>query len=391
MNELEEEVLALWREVLELPDFGFDDNFFEAGGTHEQGFRLISRLEQRFNKVYHLSWILAAPTPREQTRWLQSVWMEGYGEPPFPEQEPDPAAWREHFQSAFPIESIRQVAAGDRLPQVCFIHSPGRSGSTLLRTMLAGHPDLFAPPELELLLFPDMQTRHRGLLEGWADLHGLNAAVTALWSCTEEETSRLIQQWHDDNLSTFEVFRLLQDRARPRLLVDKTPSSASVEAALLRCEAWFSEPLYIHLVRHPLASIRSWKNSHFEQVLHAPPRSAAEVNWLLSHQNVLNLLGHLGEDRLIQIRYEDLVTEPEKTMRRLARFLKIEYQDSLLDPYTGDRMTKYSSGRIGGDKKFHLRRSIDRSGADGARRLPEDGQLLPETVGLARSFGYTDL
>ena len=125
--------------------------------------------------------------------------------------------------------------------------------------------------------------------------------------------------------------------------------------------------------------------------LAAPPRSAAEVNWLLSHQNVLNLLGHLGEDRLIQIRYEDLVTEPEKTMRRLARFLKIEYQDSLLDPYTGDRMTKYSSGRIGGDKKFHLRRSIDRSGADGARRLPEDGQLLPETVGLARSFGYTDL
>jgi hypothetical protein len=173
--------------------------------------------------------------------------------------------------------------------------------------------------------------------------------------------------------------------------VDKTPSSASVEAALLRCEAWFSEPLYIHLIRHPLASIRSWKNSHFEQVLHAPPRSAAEVNWLLSHQNVLNVLGHLGEDRLIQIRYEDLVTEPEKTMRRLARFLKVEYRASLLDPYEGDRMTKYSSGRVGGDKKFHLRRSIDRSAADSARRMPDDGELLPETVGLARSFGYTDL
>src|SRR5439155_9801823 len=34
-----------------------------------------------------------------------------------------------------------------------FILSPPRSGSTLLRVMLAGHPRVFAPPELELLSF----------------------------------------------------------------------------------------------------------------------------------------------------------------------------------------------------------------------------------------------
>ena len=391
MNALEEEVLSMWREVLNLPEFGFDDNFFEAGGTHEQGFQLISRLEKRFEQVYHLSWILAAPTPREQTRWLQSVWMGGDGEAPYPEVQPDPAAWRERFRAAFPAQAVQEVPPEARLSGVCFLHSPGRSGSTLLRTMLAGHPELFAPPELELLLFPDMQTRYYGLLQGWADLHGLHAAVSALWHCSPEESAEKIQRWHDENLTTFEVFRLLLEKVRPRILVDKTPSSAAVESALIRCEAWFQDARYIHLVRHPLASIRSWKSSHFEQVLHAPPRSAAEVNWLLSHQNILKLLGHLGDDRLIQIRYEDLVTEPEPTMRRLADFLGVDYQASFLDPYSGERMTKSASGRIGGDKKFHLRRTIDRRAAESARRMPGDGELLPETIELARTFGYTDL
>lgn len=389
MNDLEVAVLELWREALKLPDFGFDDNFFAAGGTHEQGFHLISKLEKHFGKVFHLSWLLAAPTPREQCRWLQSVWMGGEGEPPFPEEKPQPEVWRENYRLRFPRDT--KAPPREKIPGVCFIHSPGRSGSTLLRTMLAGHPDLFAPPELELLLFPDMQTRYSGLLEGWLDLHGLNAAITSLWGCSEKETNELLREWREANLSTFEVFCRVREKAHPRLVIDKTPAYAAVETALQRCEDWFERPLYIHLLRHPLASIRSWKSAHFEQVMHAPPRAAAEVNWLLSHQNIVNMLGHLKGDRLIQIRYEDLVSEPEQTMRRLTGFLGVEYHPALLEPYSGERMTSYASGRIGGDKKFHLRDSIDRKAAAGARRLPEDGELLPETVELARSFGYTEL
>lgn len=390
MNELEQEILALWREVLKRADYGFDENFFAAGATYEQGQQLIWKLEQRFDKVFHLNWLLAAPTPREQTRWLQSTWMGGQGEPPYPEERPDPEVWRERFRTAFPSLQ-NKVRLEERIPNVCFIHSPGRSGSTLLRTMLAGHPALFAPPELELLLFPDMRSRYQGLMQGWTDLHGLDAAVASLWNCSQSETEETLRDWHDRNLTTFEVYRALQEKAAPRLLVDKTPSSAAVESALQRCEAWFHEPRYIHLVRHPLASIRSWKNSHFEQVVHAPPRAAAEMNWLLSHQNILNLLGHLGTDRLIRIKYEALVMQPEDTMKSLARFLGIDFDPSLLDPYSGERMTRYSSGRVAGDKKFHLRNSIDRNAGTGARRLPEDGELLPETIELARSLGYHEL
>ena len=40
--------------------------------------------------------------------------------------------------------------------RMVFLHSSPRSGSTLLRVMLAGHPDLFCPPELDILPFERM-------------------------------------------------------------------------------------------------------------------------------------------------------------------------------------------------------------------------------------------
>ena len=51
------------------------------------------------------------------------------------------------------------MALADDLPAAAFVLSSVRSGSTLLRVMLAGHPDLFCPPELHLLPYADMRER----------------------------------------------------------------------------------------------------------------------------------------------------------------------------------------------------------------------------------------
>ena len=51
----------------------------------------------------------------------------------------------------------------NKLPGIIFLLSSPRSGSTLLRVMLAGHPDLFSPPELHLLPFSTMKERQKEL------------------------------------------------------------------------------------------------------------------------------------------------------------------------------------------------------------------------------------
>ena len=49
--------------------------------------------------------------------------------------------------------------AAPRNSRAIFVLAPPRSGSTLLRVLLGGHPRLFAPPELELLNFASLAAR----------------------------------------------------------------------------------------------------------------------------------------------------------------------------------------------------------------------------------------
>ena len=46
-------------------------------------------------------------------------------------------------------------------------------------------------------------------------------------------------------------------RCYPRILVDKTPSYCWSLETLLRAEKLFEEPIYVHLYRHPFASVAS--------------------------------------------------------------------------------------------------------------------------------------
>ena len=46
------------------------------------------------------------------------------------------------------------------------------------------------------------------------------------------------------------------------------------------------------------------------------------------------------------------------------------------------------SGLISGDKVFYRKSGVDAKAALASRRLPEDGSLSPDTVGMAESFGY---
>ena len=66
---------------------------------------------------------------------------------------------------------------------VCFVLGAPRSGTTLLRVMLAGHPRLFSPPEMIVAPFRTMAERRQRLNERYWEKGGLRRALMELEAC----------------------------------------------------------------------------------------------------------------------------------------------------------------------------------------------------------------
>ncbi len=63
-NEIQEQMVSIWNEVLGAPDIGIDDNFFQLGGHSLKAVSMASRLQKTFNCDIPLVKIFKAPTIR---------------------------------------------------------------------------------------------------------------------------------------------------------------------------------------------------------------------------------------------------------------------------------------------------------------------------------------
>ena len=71
-----------------------------------------------------------------------------------------------------------------------------RSGSTLLRIMLAGNPRLFAPPELQLLCFEDLAERKAAFVGYDKYLQeGATRAIMEIRQCDAAEAEAIMDRF----------------------------------------------------------------------------------------------------------------------------------------------------------------------------------------------------
>ncbi len=228
-----------------------------------------------------------------------------------------------------------------RNPSAVFILSSPRAGSTLLRVMLAGHPALFSPPELHLLPFDGMAERSQELGLSYLG-EGLQRAFMELMHLDANASKALVEDLTQQDLSIQEVYAKLQELAGTRLLVDKSPTYAGSLRTLQRAEELFEGAKYIHLVRHPYSVIDSFVRNRMDKIFgisELDPYFVAEQVWATSYHNVLEFLQQVEPSRHHLIRYEELVGEPAKVMGSLCEFLEIPFDEAVLQPYQGKRMT----------------------------------------------------
>jgi thioester reductase-like protein len=280
--------------------------------------------------------------------------------------------------------------AGSEAPRadpMLFLLSPPRSGSTLLRVMLAGHSRLFSPQELYLGCFSDMAAHDRHL--GGTVLNmGVIATIAELLSRTG--AWNLYVQWTQGAVSTAEVYSFFSSRLGGRTLVDKSPLFFPPQAVIRRLASLFPRARFVHLVRHPVACISSYVRERFHGIFPETrgidPYDCGEWVWTRVQEGILEIEAELGPGRMHRLYFEDLTGDPERALRRLCPSLGLSFEPALLTPYSGHRMV--AGGFQVGDPNFTHYTSIRADKAEAFRDDVLPRRLRDETLAVAERLGY---
>jgi hypothetical protein len=271
-------------------------------------------------------------------------------------------------------------------PMVIVLGVP-RSGTTLLRVMLDGHPGLFSPPELALAPFQTMRERHDLLKTRFWERGGLRRALIELEGLTVDEAKALEASWID--WSTEQVYAYLQERLGERRLVEKDPRLSASPDALRRLDEIVPEARYVWIVRHPGSVIRSLENMPFAEVMLQGYAKGAPEAWVRGNQTFEDFVATLDPAHWCRIRYEDLVEDPRSAMETVAETIGLPFDEALITPYEGDRMREGPKGaRAVGDPNLASRGGIDPGLATKWLKGFDAQRMSKEGREYARRFDY---
>jgi len=406
---LEHTLVEIWRGVLRV-DVGIHDNFFEAGGDSIKAVMAMNQLQDRLGGIFHPVSIFDAPTVARLAVYIEENYPQLFV---VPESTPQAdgrgisAATREHMRrylaGALSGATADVDERGTQNRPAVFILSPARSGSTLLRVMLAGNPRLFSPPELYLMGFAGMAERRDAYSGRRAFLReGLARALMALRSCSLDQAEEFMRDLEERDVPVKEVYAQLQSWLDGRILVDKTPPYAFNPAILRRLEAEFEDAHFIHLQRHPAGMLHSFEEARVDLAvavhgdedagIELTIREKGELWWQISHENIVDFLATIPRERQHAVRFEDLVTRPSEVLTELCGFLGIDFHEDMLAPQRDPtaRMTDAAThfSKLAGDPKFHQHRGISAAAADRWRASAVPFAFADATWRLAERFGY---
>ena len=202
-----------------------------------------------------------------------------------------------------------------RAHAVCLFLSPPRSGHSLLGALLDAHPDAAIGHELDALLF---------MRWGWRLVEVLPLLErSAQWAATQE----MLPGGYGYRLAG-------QGQVRQPLVVgDKHGEATLVELARrpwLRQRLELTSPAPLHwlrAVRHPLDNIATIAQKIDSIAAGVLPPGGTDLQRAEAYFfQLADWMDQGGgpQSRLLDVRHEDLLAEPERELCRLAGFLRLE-------------------------------------------------------------------
>ncbi len=215
-------------------------------------------------------------------------------------------------------------------PQKLFIVGVGRSGTTLLQSMLNSHPEICFTPETHFFkryIAPNI-SKNKGiskqklqtLLKEDTYFSRLNVSIDEHL----ERFSSII--YNKDLVELFEgILNQYAEQRGKTFVGDKDPMNSNFVNQINHC---FPKSYLIHIIRDPrdvlLSRIRSrWGKD--------TPISIHLAEHYFQLDNILNNGKSIFRKRYIEVYYERLLENPYKELQLICRKLGIEYDNEMLN------------------------------------------------------------
>lgn len=196
--------------------------------------------------------------------------------------------------------------------------------------MLDSHPDVAVPPEAYFVA-TTIRRAARYSTGGQFDLERLLGDITAEVSFADWRlgAEALAQVRADPPPATVtetitRLYRAYSSAQDKPLCADRTPSNVLEIELLAR---WYPAARFIHLVRDGRDVVPSVVTMDFG------PDDLASAALFWKRRVLAGRAdgARLGPDRYLEVRYEDLVADPEETLRGLCAFAGIEFDPAMLE------------------------------------------------------------
>jgi Sulfotransferase family len=204
-----------------------------------------------------------------------------------------------------------------------------RSGTTLLKQMLDRHPELAIPTESYFL--PQLWDRHGERPDREAFLDDLpRLARLRDWGVTRADVAERLPAEPSFPQAVQAIYRAYADARGKRRFGDKTPSYMQ-ELDLL--ERAFPDARYVHLIRDgrdaALSFLALTRRPSFNW---ARPRGVGSVavQWRREVEGARRFGRERVPGRYRELRYEDLVADPEARLREVGSALELEFDPAML-------------------------------------------------------------
>jgi phosphoribosylformylglycinamidine (FGAM) synthase PurS component len=207
----------------------------------------------------------------------------------------------------------------------------GSTGSSLLKNILNRHHEIFSGGETAFfakkMIYEDWQKAKSRVLKrklfglrnhGWHIYNGIDLLQEEyLWNNTDLQEILKSSATLNDFTSTF--YKKALEERKANIWIEKTPANSACFPFFLKA---FENGKAIHMVRNPYDTIASLMSRGFDLYY-------ATGVYLL---NTASGISANDPERVHTVKYEDLTSRPETTVRKICEFLGVKYKAEMLEP-----------------------------------------------------------